>query len=199
LVWDPHAGALRHLTPVPEDCEFANDLSFLGPKFDDDEARRIAEGELNPITRQKFKMESPRRAAKKTTLKIGDRRGKTAQGTSAQRSFMMNFLTKVSPKKQPVFQAPTFDDDALDDDALAAVNVDAVPSPSIVEDAVENAVDGRDVLTIDLIDDDDFVTKPTDADAVKTDVFARTTPPRRKNFLSSMFSPGRAKKSRPSP
>ena len=199
LVWDPHAGALRHLTPVPEDCEFANDLSFLGPKFDDDEARRIAEGELNPITRQKFKTESPRRAAKKTTLKIGDRRGKTAQGTSAQRSFMMNFLTKVSPKKQPVFQAPTFDDDALDDDALAAVNVDAVPSPSVVEDAVENAVDGRDVLTIDLIDDDDFATKPTDADAVKTDVFARTTPPRRKNFLSSMFSPGRAKKSRPSP
>ena len=45
LVWDPHAGALRHLTPVPEHCEFANDLSFLGPKCDDDEERRIAEGE----------------------------------------------------------------------------------------------------------------------------------------------------------
>lgn len=196
LVWDPHAGALRHLTPVPEHCEFANDLSFLGPKFDDDEARRIAEGELNPITRQKFKIESPRRAAKKTTLKIGDRRGKAAQGTSAQRSFMMNFLTKVvSPKKKPVFEAPTFEDDELDDDALAAVNVDAVP----ISNAVENAVDSRDVLTIDLIDDDDVALKPIDADAAKTDVFARTTPPRRKNFLSSMFSPGRAKKARPSP
>jgi hypothetical protein len=55
------------------------------------------------------------------------------------------------------------------------------------------------VLTIDFIDDDDVALKPIDADAAKTDVFARTTPPRRKNFLSSMFSPGRAKKARPSP
>lgn len=99
------------------------------------------------------------------------------------------------PKKKPVFEAPTFEDDELDDDALAAVNVDAVP----ISNAVENAVDSRDVLTIDLIDDDDVALKPIDADAAKTDVFARTTPPRRKNFLSSMFSPGRAKKARPSP
>jgi exonuclease-1 len=198
LVWDPHDGRLRHLTPVPDNCEFADDLSFLGPKFDDDEAKRIAEGEVNPITRQKFKVESPpRRTVKKATLKIGERRGNAPKGTSAQRSFMMNFFTKTfSPKKRPVIQAPTFEDDELDDDALATFVVDAVPNPKVDEDA--NAVDGPDVLKIDLIDDDDVTMKLTDGDAVKKDVFARSSPPRRKNFLSSMFSPGRAKKSRPS-
>ena len=103
LVYDIFDKSLRHLTPLGEDVASQyDDLSFLGPVFDDVEARRIAEGELNPISRQKF-IQSPPAAAKTSTnggkFQFGAKRkqGRAEAGTNAQRSLMMNFFTKLVP------------------------------------------------------------------------------------------------------
>ena len=116
LVYDIFDKSLRHLTPLGEDVASQyDDLSFLGPVFDDVEARRIAEGELNPISRQKF-IQSPPAAAKTPTnggkFQFGAKRkqGRAEAGTNAQRSLMMNFFTKLVPtsplRKKPAPEPP---------------------------------------------------------------------------------------------
>jgi exonuclease-1 len=189
LVYDAFDKALRHLTPLGEDVASKyDDLSFLGPVFDDVEAKRIAEGELNPISRQKF-IQSPPAAGKKSTdggkLRFGAKRKQgrapADAGTNAQRSLMMNFFTKLVPtsplrkKPAPEPAAPSLDDED-DDDILLAV--EATTTTTTTDAAVPRETD-----TIDLACD---TTPPRTMSA-----FARASPPKKTNFLTNLFSPSR--------
>jgi len=189
LVYDAFDKALRHLTPLGEDVASKyDDLSFLGPVFDDAEAKRIAEGELNPISRQKF-IQSPPAAGKKSTdggkLRFGAKRKQgrapADAGTNAQRSLMMNFFTKLVPtsplrkKPAPEPAAPSLDDED-DDDILLAV--EATTTTTTTDAAVPRETD-----TIDLACD---TTPPR-----TTSAFARASPPKKTNFLTNLFSPSR--------
>jgi len=118
--------------------------------------------------------------------------------TSAQRSMMMNFFTKMipkSPKKRSSpakelndYRAPALDD-IEDDDELAILDVDALTGTAASK---ENASTSG-TKTTELISDDEATLKPSN------NVFQRSTPPRKANFLTSLFSPSRAKKTRVSP
>lgn len=185
LVYDTFDKSLRHLTPLGEDVASQyDDLSFLGPVFDDVEARRIAEGELNPISRQKF-IRSPPAAAKTSTnggkfqfgAKRKQGRASADAGTNAQRSLMMNFFTKLVPtsplrkKPAPEPAVPSLDDEDDDDILLAAVEAttdDAVPRET---DAIDLACDTTPPRT--------------------TSAFARASPQKTTNFLTNLFSPSR--------
>ena len=175
LVYDIFDKSLRHLTPLGEDVASQyDDLSFLGPVFDDVEARRIAEGELNPISRQKF-IQSPPAAAKTSTnggkFQFGAKRkqGRADAGTNAQRSLMMNFFTKLVPtsplrkKPAPEPAVPSLDDEDDDDILLAAVPRET--------DAIDLACDTTPPRT--------------------TSAFARASPQKTTNFLTNLFSPSR--------
>ena len=193
VVYDRNTQTLKNLSPLPADVEF-DDLSFLGPLFDNDQARRIAEGEMNPISRRKF-VQSPQKPSKQAEVKFGAKRKQMSEGTSAQRSFMMSFLAKVIPsptrKKTNTTVAetavPTLDSE--DDDDLASIVVE-----THVERAgnapEEKSFDRRDgTIEIDLIDDG--VDRADEPKSWLKGAFARNTPPRRANALATLFSPKR--------
>ncbi|BGP55305.1 hypothetical protein JCM8202_000618 [Rhodotorula sphaerocarpa] len=52
-VYDPRTRSLTHLTPLP-DGKTAEDLPFIGPLLKQDYARGIAEGEIDPITKERM-------------------------------------------------------------------------------------------------------------------------------------------------
>ena len=208
VVYDVHVKKLRHLSPLPETLAL-NDLSFLGPIFDDEQARLIAEGEINPISRRRFEEPLPKAPAKTGPVKFGLKRkqekaNKKDDTTSAQRSMMMNFFTKMipkSPKKKASpakesakYQAPALDD-IEDDDELAVLDVDALTGTAASKEnaSTSGAPTTTTTTTIELISDDEATLKPSN------NVFQRSTPPRKASFLTSLFSPSRAKKTRVSP
>jgi hypothetical protein len=56
-VFDPITRTVVHLTPLPAEHGLGDDLSFLGAPVPDSEACAIADGLMDPVTRQMFKLE----------------------------------------------------------------------------------------------------------------------------------------------
>jgi len=223
LVYDSQTKSLRHLTPIPDDTGF-EDLSFLGPKFDDAEAASIAAGETDPITRKKFIATAPTVAAASAgdkgrgtsskDIKLGGKRkldkalGPAA--TSAQKSLMMTFFSKVakvvtSPMKSSSAPLPNerpklavvavskpetlelLDDDDFDFN-LQNSTADAAKPP------IATTNSEAEILEIDALD---FTPRKRAKANIQPPVnaFARTSP-RKTNSLASLFSPARRSKER---
>ena len=223
LVYDMRLKTLRHLTPIPADIG-VEDLSFLGPKYDDAEATSIATGDTDPITRKPFiapVTNSTNNGASSLfsnkEMKFAGKKRKQEKAlgpaaTSAQKSLMMNFFTKVakvvkSPIKSmtrgavpaapvPVSKNPP-KSPALgllsdDDDDFMAVSLDALapakpstPSASTIEE-------------INLLDDDVPDALASSGAVNPTSAFARA-PPRAPRVLASLFSPQARARPQPPP
>jgi hypothetical protein len=56
-VFDPITRTVVHLTPLPAEHGLGDDLSFLGAPVPDSEACAIADGLMDPVTRQMFSLE----------------------------------------------------------------------------------------------------------------------------------------------
>jgi hypothetical protein len=56
-VFDPITRTVVHLTPLPAEHGLGDDLSFLGAPVPDSEACAIADGLMDPVTRQMFNLE----------------------------------------------------------------------------------------------------------------------------------------------
>ena len=182
VVYDRNSHTLVNLSPLPDEAVF-DDLDFLGPKFDDGQAKRIADGELNPISREKFEKTPPPKARTRTIepVKFGGKRKQASGGNAAERSFMMNFFTKaakkvLSPMKKSPAKLPTLDSD--DDDDLASVVL-------ACEASKRNAS-----IEIDLLESDDDGSLPGTKNAPPAP-FARIVPSERPSLLKQLFSPKR--------
>eukprot|EP01127_Copromyxa_protea_P021370 TRINITY_DN7324_c0_g1_i1.p1 TRINITY_DN7324_c0_g1~~TRINITY_DN7324_c0_g1_i1.p1 ORF type:complete len:950 (-),score=166.50 TRINITY_DN7324_c0_g1_i1:62-2911(-) len=107
-VWDPEGRKLVTLHPLPSHIEESGmDLSFIGPEIDDELARKIAEGEYDPITKQPFESSNSKESALVSRdanlflsmrLRSSGSFGSSTNTTpSLQKNHILNYFT-ASPK-----------------------------------------------------------------------------------------------------
>ena len=160
LVYDMRLKSLRHLTPIPADIG-VEDLSFLGPKYDDAEATSIATGETDPITRKLFVSPVPAKDSRNggsslfstREMKFAGKKRKQDKAlgptaTAAQKSLMMNFFTKVAKVVTSPIKSIT-----------ASRNAPAALAPA----QASKYAPGSPALGLLSDDDDDFLSVSLDA------------------------------------
>eukprot|EP00485_Elphidium_margaritaceum_P009735 CAMPEP_0202708586 /NCGR_PEP_ID=MMETSP1385-20130828/20756_1 /ASSEMBLY_ACC=CAM_ASM_000861 /TAXON_ID=933848 /ORGANISM="Elphidium margaritaceum" /LENGTH=1036 /DNA_ID=CAMNT_0049367593 /DNA_START=62 /DNA_END=3169 /DNA_ORIENTATION=+ len=100
-VYDPTQKKLVHLQPLPPDMDLGN-TDFLGPDMESTVAQQVAEGIIDPITRQPFQSQF---SAATTSSKPSKwlKRKKKSKSSSSQSNTMLSYLlnSKVSPSPPP--------------------------------------------------------------------------------------------------